>query len=313
MKPVQIILLFIVFFTCSCEQEKFNEYVLNEDLRKNIDIFLKYLSSKIDTTNSKERNLIIKSQCNSYKTYLNIDHTCYYGIFSCKNSIIRVIKFHDYNIFLLNDLPNNIIMDTNNIFQKEEILKLFFRDEYSLYVSNGIEPVPEPPSDIASMVLTFNKQSLIFSAIGYFSFPDYAINPKGCIYWDSLNVDVYSSPDTSLIYRYVDTPPEFPGGSDSLKNILLRITENQVRKDIKQKYSGSISISYVVETDGTTSLIDINNNFDEDNEEYIEEYIKAFKTMPKWIPGKQKGVNVRVQKGVLIKINFTTKNVKISI
>ncbi len=313
MKPVQIILLLIVFLTCSCEQEKYNECVLNEDLRKNIDIYLNYLSTKIDTSNSKVKNIGITSQTDSNKTYLEISHADCYDIFSCRNSFIKVLKYHGYNIFLLNDIPSGIITDTNILYEKEKIFKEFFKDEYSKYVNDGIEPVPYPPSDLTSMMLTFNKQSLIFSAIGYFSFPNYAINPKGCIYWDSLNVDVYSSPDTSLIYRYVDTPPEFPGGSDSLKNILLRITENQIRKDIKQKYSGSISISYVVETDGTTSLIDINNNFDEDNEEYIEEYIKAFKTMPKWIPGKQKGVCVRVQKGVLIKINFTTKNVKISI
>jgi protein TonB len=51
-------------------------------------------------------------------------------------------------------------------------------------------------------------------------------------------------------------------------------------------------LSFIVETDGTLSNIQIVRNLDT---EFDEECIRVVKAMPKWIPGKQYGQAVRVK------------------
>ena len=103
-----------------------------------------------------------------------------------------------------------------------------------------------------------------------------------CNFDESIKVD-------STIYEVVEEPPSFPGGQTALMSWLA---ENIHCPSTCKSISGRVLLSFIVETDGTLSNIQIVRKLDT---EFDEEFIRAVKAMPKWIPGKQNGQTVRVK------------------
>ena len=91
------------------------------------------------------------------------------------------------------------------------------------------------------------------------------------------------------VYDVVEEPPSFPGGQTALMSWLA---ENIHCPSTCKSISGRVLLSFIVETDGTLSNIQIVRNLDT---EFDEECIRVVKAMPKWIPGKQYGQAVRVK------------------
>ena len=91
------------------------------------------------------------------------------------------------------------------------------------------------------------------------------------------------------VYDVVEEPPSFPGGQTALMSWLA---ENIHCPSTCKSISGRVLLSFIVETDGTLSNIQIVRKLDT---EFDEEFIRAVKAMPKWIPGKQNGQMVRVK------------------
>lgn len=91
------------------------------------------------------------------------------------------------------------------------------------------------------------------------------------------------------VYDVVEEPPSFPGGQTALMSWLA---ENIHCPSTCKSISGRVVLSFIVETDGTLSNIQIERKLDT---EFDEEFIRAVKAMPKWIPGKQNGQTVRVK------------------
>ena len=91
------------------------------------------------------------------------------------------------------------------------------------------------------------------------------------------------------VYDVVEEPPSFPGGQTALMSWLA---ENIHCPSTCKSISGRVVLSFIVETDGTLSNIQIVRNLDT---EFDEECIRVVKAMPKWIPGKQYGQAVRVK------------------
>ena len=91
------------------------------------------------------------------------------------------------------------------------------------------------------------------------------------------------------VYDVVEEPPSFPGGQTALMSWLA---ENIHCPSTCKSISSRVVLSFIVETDGTLSNIQIVRKLDT---EFDEEFIRAVKAMPKWIPGKQNGQMVRVK------------------
>ena len=91
------------------------------------------------------------------------------------------------------------------------------------------------------------------------------------------------------VYDVVEEPPSFPGGQAALMSWLA---ENIHYPPTCESISGRVVLSFIVETDGTLSNIQIVRKLDT---EFDEEFIRVVKAMPKWIPGKQNGQAVRVK------------------
>jgi len=103
------------------------------------------------------------------------------------------------------------------------------------------------------------------------------------------------------VFDVVEQMPEYPGGMEALFEFL----KNNIKypEDAqKQKVEGRVIATFVVETDGSISNIEVvKHAFPSlDNEA-----VRVIQAMPNWTPGKQKGQAVRVK--YTIPINFNLK------
>jgi TonB family protein len=97
---------------------------------------------------------------------------------------------------------------------------------------------------------------------------------------------------------YLASMPEYPGGDKARIKFLsknLKYPELAREKDIE----GSVYVEFIVERDGSLSNIKVKRGI---GGGCNEESIRVIKLMPKWIPGKQDGEEVRVS--FLIPIKF---------
>lgn len=96
-------------------------------------------------------------------------------------------------------------------------------------------------------------------------------------------------------YTYIDTtsdeiPAHYPGGDAARIEF---INNNLVYPENAKKNSlmGTVYVTFIVETDSSTSNIVVTKTFDE---ECSKEAARVVSLM-KWVPGKQKGNKVRVR------------------
>ncbi len=97
--------------------------------------------------------------------------------------------------------------------------------------------------------------------------------------------------DEEPIFAVAEEAPEFPGGQDALMKYLAN-NLNYPKAALTASISGRVIISFVIEADGTISNIKVVRGV---NKDLDAEAIRVVQSMPKWIPGKQRGKAVRVQ------------------
>ena len=103
------------------------------------------------------------------------------------------------------------------------------------------------------------------------------------------------------VFDVVEQMPEYPGGMEALFEFL----KNNIKypEDAqKQKVEGRVIATFVVETDGSISNIEVVKHAFPSLD---AEAVRVIQAMPKWAPGKQKGQAVRVK--YTIPINFNLK------
>jgi TonB family protein len=106
------------------------------------------------------------------------------------------------------------------------------------------------------------------------------------------------------VFTVVEQNPAYPGGESARMNFLRRNIRYPA-KAISKKTEGKVIINFIVEKDGTVSKINvlkgIGNGCD-------EEALRVAKMMPKWKPGLQSGLPVRVSFNMPINFQLRTKN-----
>lgn len=93
------------------------------------------------------------------------------------------------------------------------------------------------------------------------------------------------------------TKPQFPGGTDSIQHFLqqsVQYPEDALRH--LEQYLARLEL--VIEKDGTISMVH-DNSYAPDNYGFVEEVIRAVKTMPRWTPATYKWKKVRCYANVL--------------
>lgn len=104
--------------------------------------------------------------------------------------------------------------------------------------------------------------------------------------------------DSKAVFNMVEEMPKFPGEEEGLKAFIM----NNVRypKEAREKgIQGKVYVQYVIDTDGSVTDARIAKGV---NPLLDQEALRVVNSMPKWKPGKQKGVLVRVS--YTLPVNF---------
>ena len=96
---------------------------------------------------------------------------------------------------------------------------------------------------------------------------------------------------TERLFDVVEEMPMFPGGNAALMDFLANnIKYPQVAEE--NGIQGRVVLTFTVEPDGSLTEVKVVRGVDIALD---KEAIRVVKSMPKWIPGKQKGSAVRVK------------------
>ena len=120
---------------------------------------------------------------------------------------------------------------------------------------------------------------------------------------DPDKVDDYlaEQTDTVNVYDVVEQMPQFPGGFQKMHEF---IKENmQYPKELEETcVQGRVIVAFVVERNGKLSNIKVVKSVDSALD---KEALRIVNLMPRWIPGRQNGITVRVK--YIIPITFRLK------
>ena len=94
------------------------------------------------------------------------------------------------------------------------------------------------------------------------------------------------------VYDFVDEMPSFPGGPAELMKWLSSHVQYPA---IESCIQGRVIVAFIVEPDGSISNAKLVRSLDPSID---QEALRVVRQMPKWIPGKQNGVAVRVKYNV---------------
>ena len=110
---------------------------------------------------------------------------------------------------------------------------------------------------------------------------------------DPDKVDQYLAErkDTINVYDCVEQMPFFPGGSQKLKEF---IEENlRYPKELEEScVHGRVIVRFIVERNGKLSNVKVVKSV---HPALDKEALRIVKLMPRWIPGRQNGITVRVK------------------
>ena len=110
---------------------------------------------------------------------------------------------------------------------------------------------------------------------------------------DPDKVDQYLAErkDTINVYDCVEQMPSFPGGSQKLKEF---IEENlRYPKELEETcVQGRVIVRFIVERNGKLSNVKVVKSV---HPALDKEALRIVKLMPRWIPGRQNGITVRVK------------------
>lgn len=115
--------------------------------------------------------------------------------------------------------------------------------------------------------------------------------------------DTTSSKIPDDIFDRAEVMPSFPTGKDSL-NAYLRRNIRYPKEAIESALTGKVVIKFIVEKDGSITYPVVLK--DGVGGGCADEALRLIKTMPKWLPGQQRGKPVRVY--YVLPITFSISN-----
>lgn len=108
---------------------------------------------------------------------------------------------------------------------------------------------------------------------------------------EAVVVEEKAAPEDGVIFTIVEENPQFPGGDEGRMKF-FKDNMKYPEEAKKQGIQGIIFVTFVIETDGRVTDARILRGLGYGLE---EEALRVVNMMPNWIPGKQRGENVRVQ------------------
>ena len=99
------------------------------------------------------------------------------------------------------------------------------------------------------------------------------------------------------VYEVVEQMPSFPGGQEALMTYI----NNNIKYPDEVCGQGRVVVSFIVEKDGSITNATIRRSVDP---AFDREALRVISSMPKWIPGKNNGRNVRVRFNVPVQFKL---------
>lgn len=93
------------------------------------------------------------------------------------------------------------------------------------------------------------------------------------------------------VFDVVEEQPQFPGGTEELYKFI--ISNFKIDSTLATPINGKIYVGFVVDKDGTITQPKIMRGMQQ--ESLNKEALRVVSIMPKWIPGKQGGKEVKVR------------------
>lgn len=108
----------------------------------------------------------------------------------------------------------------------------------------------------------------------------------------------FPAQDNDEVFTVVEKMPEFPGGTDAL----FKFLRDNIKYPVKAQelgIQGRVIAQFVINTDGSIDKVEILRSA---NPALDAEAIRVIQAMPNWMPGMQRGKNVRVK--YTLPVNF---------
>jgi len=171
-------------------------------------------------------------------------------------------------------------------------------------------PPPPPPPETMVEKVKFSAPVVVEDSTietGLTSMDD--LNKKGNVEAPTEDVEVevkdegpkvIETPVQAEIFTVVEEQPSYPGGEEARIGYLQQnIKYPEEAKELG--IQGKVFVTFVVEVDGSITDVRVLRGIGGGCD---EEAIRVVKSMPKWVPGKQRGVPVRVQFNLPIKFTL---------
>ena len=158
-----------------------------------------------------------------------------------------------------------------------------------------VKPPPPPPPKAVTQIKIVNNNVKVNDDVDIDV--EANMNPKVADYVPPEEED--SVPEQH-IFMVVEQMPSFPGGMGALmKYLATHIHYPELAKE--SGIQGRVFINFVVEPDGSIDHVKVLRGIGGGCD---EEAIRVVKSMPKWIPGKQRGKPVRVSFNLPVKFTL---------
>jgi periplasmic protein TonB len=168
-------------------------------------------------------------------------------------------------------------------------------------------PPPPPPPDVvqqqrfvAPVVTTDSVETTMVTQDDLSAKPNAEVPTEEEIKVEEPKEKVIEQVEAAPVFTIVEEMPAFPNGESALYKYLgdnIKYPEEAKELGIQ----GRVFVTFVVEVDGSITDIKVVRGIGGGCD---EEAMRVVKSMPKWTPGKQRGVPVRVQFNLPIKFTL---------
>lgn len=169
-------------------------------------------------------------------------------------------------------------------------------------------PPPPPPPEALEQKVKFTAPVVVNDTVDenfgkqdeLAAKPNTEAPPEEDIKVEETKEKVIEQVEAAPVFTIVEEMPAFSGGEAELYKYLHDNTKYpEEAKELG--IQGRVYVTFVVETDGSITAINIVRGIGGGCD---EEAVRVVKSMPRWTPGKQRGVPVRVQFNLPIKFTL---------
>jgi len=169
-------------------------------------------------------------------------------------------------------------------------------------------PPPPPPPEAMAEKVKFTVPKVVEDTVetGLATQDDLSTKgnteapPEEEIKVEETKTQVIEEAPKAEIFTVVEEQPGYPGGDEArIKFLQENIKYPEEAKELGVQ--GKVFVTFVVEVDGSITDVRVLRGIGAGCD---EEAIRVVKSMPKWVPGKQRGVPVRVQFNLPIKFTL---------